>query len=88
MWREWPPTVELPFKLQWASRAIGEQEHVAPTEIKFSFTPSKSTSALRVPSHVESPPIQFLVDSWADISIIQFDVIPDPLRTLICYSWI
>ena len=86
MWTEWPPTAELSIKLQWASSTIGEQRQLAPTEINFSFTPSKATSALKVPGHIGNTSVQFLVDSGAAISVARFDVIPDLLRTHICYS--
>ena len=86
VWTEWPPAVELPFKLQWASGAIGVQQQLAPTEINFLFTPSKAISAIKVPGNIGSAPVQFLVDSGAAILVAQFDVIPDPLHTLVSYS--
>ena len=56
-----------------------------PNRNKLLFIPSKATAALRVPGHIGSASVQFLVDAGAVILVARFDVIPDPLRTLISY---
>ena len=59
-----------------SASSIREERQLAPTEINFTCTASKSSAVLKVPGYIGTTPVEFLVDSGAAVSVVRMDAIP------------